>query len=228
MSSFGLTDIVKTVYSFLTVILLIFIYTYITSLENKGCECALTPNVNFIKGFTLFAIVYLLVTGFVPDKFLINNLGVNVVILYKIIDLIFVLIFIYYLYTVFQYTRYLVNEKCKCSADIRREIIMIGSLIEFALVFILFLLLIIIITVSAVLFVIVKIISSASDKIHGVIDDPIGSIKKVPQTIKDEIKELSSIVKKTSSDVKKSLTSKVRGSKSAKSAKSAKSSKSRK
>ena len=64
------------------------------------------------KGFTLFAIVYLLITGFVPDKFLVDSLGANIVILGKIVDLIFVLIFIYYLYTVFQYTRYLVNEKC--------------------------------------------------------------------------------------------------------------------
>jgi hypothetical protein len=212
MSSFGLTDIIKTVYSFFTVIFLLLIYSYIVNLENKGCACAMTSNVNFIKGFTLFAVIYLLVTGFVPDKFLINNLGVNVVILYKIIDLIFVLIFIYYLYTVFQYTRYLVNEKCKCSSDIRREIIMIGSLIEFALIFVLFLLLIIIITVSAVLLIIVKIISNASDSVHSIIDDPIGSIKKVPSTIKKEINELGSIVKKTSKDVKKSLSTKSRRS----------------
>ena len=31
---------------------------------------------------------------------------------------------------VYNYTRYLVNEKCKCSDDIRRNIIMIGSIIE--------------------------------------------------------------------------------------------------
>ncbi len=218
MSSFNMTDIVKTVNSFLVVILLIVIYTYIVNLENKGCACALTSNVNFIKGFTLFAIVYLLITGFVPDKFLIDNLGENIVILGKIIDLVFCLIFIYYLYNVFQYTRYLVNEKCKCSADIRREIIMIGSLIEFALVFVLFLLLIMIITVSSVLFIIAKIITNASDKIHGIIDDPIGSIKKVPQTLKSEMKELGSIVSKTTKNVRKSLSSR-KSSKSTKSRK---------
>jgi hypothetical protein len=221
MSSFGFTDIVKTVYSFLTVIFLLLIYTYIVNLENKGCACALTSNVNFIKGFTLFAIVYLLITGFVPDKFLVNSLGQNIVILGKIIDLIFVLIFIYYLYNVFQYTRYLVNEKCKCSADIRREIIMIGSLIEFALVFVLFLLLIMVVTVSSVLFIIAKIITDASDKVHGIIDDPIGSLKKVPQTLKSEINELGSIVSKTSKNVRKTLSTR-------KSTKSTKSSKSRK
>ena len=217
-----MTDIIKVVYSLLTIILLLFVYTYITSLENKGCACAMTPNVNFIKGFTLFAIIYLLITGFVPDKLLINNLGVNIVILYKIIDLLFVLLFIYYLYTVFQYTRYLVNEKCKCSSDIRREIIMIGSLIEFALVFILFILLIMVFAISAVLLVIAKIIMNASDKVHGVIDDPIGSLKKVPQTIKEEIKELGTTIRKTSNDVKKTFTSKPRGSKGTKTSKSRK------
>jgi predicted PurR-regulated permease PerM len=95
---------------------------------------------------------------------------------------------------------------------------MIGSLIEFALVFVLFLLLIMIITVSSVLFIIAKIITNASDKIHGIIDDPIGSIKKVPQTLKSEMKELGSIVSKTTKNVRKSLSSR----------KSSKSSKSRK
>ena len=37
----------------LLIILLVFIYTYLTSLETKGCLCATTPNTAFIKGFTL-------------------------------------------------------------------------------------------------------------------------------------------------------------------------------
>jgi hypothetical protein len=138
MANFGLSYISKILYSVITIILLIVIYSYITSLEQKGCACALPPNIHFIKGFTIFAIVYLLFTGLVSDQAILDNFGPNIVLINKFVDLIFALVFIYYLYTVFQYTRALVNEKCKCSVDSRREIIMIGTVIEFILIFILF------------------------------------------------------------------------------------------
>ena len=54
MANFGISYIGKILYSVITVILLIVIYSYITSLEEKGCKCALPPNINFIKGFLYF------------------------------------------------------------------------------------------------------------------------------------------------------------------------------
>ena len=203
MNNFGISYILKFIYSILSIILLVFIYTYITNLENKGCVCALTPNVAFIKGFTLFAIIYLVFTGFVSSDLLRQTFGNNIVLLFTFIDLIFVLVFIYYIYLVFQYTRYLVNEKCKCSVDIRREIIMIGSLIEFALVFLLFLVHIIGITIFTVVFTIVKEVSEGSGNVRDVIRDPIGSMSKVPGKVKQEMKNISSYVSKTGKEIGK-------------------------
>jgi len=203
MSDFGISYITKFIYSILTIVLLIFIYTYITNLEEKGCKCALTSQTSFIKGFTLFAIIYLIFTGFVSDKYFYEIFGSNLLILYKYIDLVFIIVFIYYLYVVFQYTRYLVNEKCKCSEDMRREIIMIGSLIEFALIFILFLLSIITIIIFSVLFKVIQGINEGSGTFHDVINNPVESLKKVPKKLTDEIKNVRGYVKKTTREIAK-------------------------
>jgi len=203
MADFGISYVIKLIYSILTIILIAFVYTYITSLEQKGCPCAISPNANFIKGFSLFAIIYLVFTGLIADKLLHDNFGSNIVLLYKFIDLIFVIVFVYYLYVVFQYTRYLVNEKCKCSADMRREIIMIGSFIEFALIFILVLLKIIVFTIFIVIYNIIKNVNDESDNVRGVIRDPIGSLSKVPKSLSKEVSDIKTYLKKTGNEVKR-------------------------
>jgi hypothetical protein len=202
-ADFGLTYITKVFYSVITIILLIVIYTYIVSLENKGCKCALPPNINFIKGFTIFSIIYLLFTGLVSEQVLKDNFGINIVIINKFVDLIFALVFIYYLYEVFIYTRRLVNEKCKCSEDSRREIIMIGTIIEFVLIFILFILGIILTVVFSVIINVVKSVEDGSSDLKGVIRDPIGSMSKIPKKIKDEINSIKSLVNKTTKEISK-------------------------
>jgi heme/copper-type cytochrome/quinol oxidase subunit 2 len=163
----------------------------------------MTPNVAFIKGFTLFAIIYLLVTAFVPESTLRDTFGNNLVILYKYVDLIFILVFIYYLYVVFRYTRYLVDEKCKCSVDMRREIIMIGSIVELLLLVILFILGVVTTAILTVLFSVVKSVEENSDVARGAIRDPIGSLSKVPKALKKEISDISSYVSKTGKELRK-------------------------
>ena len=203
MANFGLSYIAKILYSVITIILLIIIYSYITSLEQKGCKCALPPNINFIKGFTIFSIIYLIFTGMVSDQVISDNFGDNIVLINKVIDLIFALVFIYYLYEVFRYTRALVNEKCKCSVDSRREIIMIGTIIEFILIFILFTFHIIIVFILSTMFNVVKAVEDGSSDLKGVIRDPIGSISKIPGKIKSEIGTIKNYVGKTSRELGK-------------------------
>ncbi len=210
MSINGISYVLQLINSIIIILLLIFVYTYLTSLEAKGCECAQSPNSNFIKNFTIFAIFYLLLTMFVPNSVIAENLGTTVLVFKNVVDFIFVFVFVYYIYIVFQYTRYLVNEKCKCSVDVRREIIMIGFLVEFALIFILFLLHFIIAVISSVFLTVVRELYSKSDEIRGVIRDPVGSLSKVPKTIKKDIGEISSFVSQT----KKELTKIGKGSKS--------------
>jgi hypothetical protein len=201
MANFGLSYVTKVLYSIITIVLLIVIYSYLISLENKGCKCAISSNINFIKGFTIFAIVYLIFTGLVSDQVIFDNFGSSIVIVNKFVDLIFALVFIYYLYEVFKYTRALVREKCKCSEDNRREIIMIGSIIEFVLIFILFVLNIIIVVIFSVVFNVVKSVEDGASDLTGAIRDPIGSISKIPKSISDDIETIRSYVDKTSKQI---------------------------
>jgi len=201
--NFNVSYVVKLLYSLLVVILLVLVYTYITSLEAKGCACAMTPDNAFIKGFTLFAIIYLIFTGFVPEETIKDTAGPTIVFLYKFVDLIFVLVFIYYIYVVFRYTRYLVDEKCKCSVDMRREIIMVGSLIELVLLVILFILGVVTITIFSVLFTVVKTISDSSDSARDAIRDPIGSLSKIPKALQKEVADVKDYLTKTSNEIRK-------------------------
>jgi hypothetical protein len=203
MAEFGLTYISKVLYSTITVILLTVIYSYITSLEAKGCKCALPKNMEFIKGFTIFSIIYLLFTGLVSDQVINDYFGGSVVLINKFVDLIFAMVFIYYLYEVFIYTRALVNEKCKCSVDSRREIIMIGTIIEFLLIFVLFLSQIIITVIFSTVFTVVKSVEDGSSDLKGVIRDPIGSMTKVPSKIMSEMNQISDYVGKTTRELGK-------------------------
>jgi hypothetical protein len=197
MANFGLSYITKVLYSVITIILLIVIYTYLVNLENKGCRCAIPTNINFIKGFTIFAIIYLIFTGIVSDDVIYEYFGGTIVIINKFVDLIFALVFIYYLYEVFKYTRALVREKCKCSEDMRREIIMIGSIIEFILIFILFILNIIIVVILSVVFNVIKGVEDGANDLKGVIRDPVNAFSKIPDSIKKDYNLIKDFSKKT-------------------------------
>jgi len=179
----------------------LWICSYLYNLENKGCACALTKDFSFIKGFTIFAIIYLLFSAMVSDEALYNMAGSNIVLINKYVDLIFILVFIYYLYEVFKYTRYLVTEKCKCSVDSRREIIMIGSVIEFILIFVLFLLHIIIFVIFSTIFNVVKSVNDGVDELHETIKDPISSISKVPSRLASSVREIRDDLGKTIKEV---------------------------
>jgi len=205
MADFGVSYFIKALSSVLTLILLVVIYSYLHNLENKGCACALTKNFSFIKGFTIFAIIYLLFSAMIPDEALNNAFGPNIVLINKFVDLIFVLVFIYYLYEVFKYTRYLVNEKCKCSVDSRREIIMIGSIIEFILIFVLFLLHVIIFVAGSTIFNVVRSVNEGVDDVREIIHDPISAVQKVPSRLASSVREIRNDVGKTINEIGRTI-----------------------
>ena len=200
-SSSGMQFITRLIYSVITLLLLIVIYSYIDSLEKKGCKCALPSNINFVKNYTIFAIIYFLFTAFIPQSFITNNFGASVSIFATFLDLIFNLVFIYYIYEVFKYTRALVNEKCKCSVDYRREIIMIGAIIEFILIFLVFLANIFIVVGLGMLYLTVKSVNDGAEDLSNAIHDPIGSLTKVPERIKTSIEKINTYIEKTSDEI---------------------------
>lgn len=197
----GINYITRLIYSVITLLLLIVIYSYIDSLEKKGCKCALPSNINFVKNYTIFAIFYFLFTAFIPHSFILENFGTSIAIFATFLDLIFNLVFIYYIYEVFRYTRALVNEKCKCSVDSRREIIMIGAIIEFILIFLVFIVNIIIVVGLGMLLLTVKSINDGAEDLSNAIHDPIGSLSTVPDRIKSSIEKINTYIEKTSEEI---------------------------
>jgi len=112
------------------VILLLIIYTYLYKLENIGCECSEHPNKDFIKNFTIIALIYFFITAFVSLKSVAKSMGGIIVQLVAIATFVFFLLFVVYIYYAFDYVKYLTNEKCKCSEDMSRDIIAIGTMIS--------------------------------------------------------------------------------------------------
>lgn len=210
MSKISFGFIAQVILSSLILLLLIATYTYIVSLEQKGCKCAETGDTKFIKGFTLFSIIYILISWYIPPAFILNNLGSGVMAVKSFVDIVFIFVFIYYIYTVFKYTRYLINEKCKCSEDFRREIIMAGSLIEFLLIFILFLVNVILAAIAASIAGALTSIKNNEQTLSDAIKHPVESLGKVPKSLRNSMRTVSNTIKSASKDIKEIASKKIK------------------
>jgi predicted PurR-regulated permease PerM len=92
--------------------------------------------------------------------------------------------------------RYLINEKCKCSEDMRRELILGGSIVELILIVMVFVTAMLIpVTGNCVNSAITSIPNTASE-IKKTVQDPLSSIKKTPSNIKKVVSSFSSNSKK--------------------------------
>ena len=186
------------------VLLLIIIWSYIYKLENIGCECSEHSNKEFIKNFTIIALVYFFITAFIPMKTIAKNMGNAIVQLLAFGTFVFFLTFVVYIYYSFDYIRYLMNEKCKCSEDLRRDIIAIGTMISlFLFLILLFTIIIIPILISTITNLFVK-IQDFESEVEQVIKNPVKSLKNSPGRLFKSTKDIGSFVKRTASKLTKS------------------------
>ena len=184
-------------------ILLIIIYAYINKLETIGCECASHSNKEFIKSYTIISLVFLLLTSFVSIKDIVVNFGETIAILFSVITVIFYVIFVVYIYMAFEYVRYLINEKCKCSEGMSRDIIMIGTMIELILFLVaLFTGIIIPVLVEAMASIFTR-LYTFKDDIRESMYDPISSMKKVGKKVSKSTKDVTNFFKKSVKDLRK-------------------------
>lgn len=179
------------------VILLVIIYAYLHKLENIGCECSEHPNKDFIKNFTIIALVYFFVTAFISLKSIAKSMGGVVVQLLAIATFVFFLLFVVYIYYAFDYVRYLTNEKCKCSEDMSRDVIAVGTMISLflflTLLFTIIIIPILIITLSNLL----DKIEDFESEVEQTIRNPMRTFKSTPDRIAKSAKEIGSFVKKS-------------------------------
>jgi hypothetical protein len=185
------------------VLLLVIIGSYIYKLENVGCACSDHSNKEFIKTFTFIALAYFAITAFVDVKGVAKSLGTGIVQLLAVGTFIFFLTFVVYIYYAFDYVRYLMNEKCKCSEDLRRDIIAIGTMISlFLFMVLLFTIIIIPILISTLTNLFVK-IQVFESEVEEVIKNPVKSIRNSPGRILNTTNDIGSFVKKTASKLVK-------------------------
>tara|TARA_B100000795_G_scaffold219317_1_gene173603 strand:+ start:18263 stop:18892 length:630 start_codon:yes stop_codon:yes gene_type:complete len=179
------------------VILLVIIYAYLHKLENIGCECSEHPNKDFIKNFTILALVYFLVTAFISLKSIAKNMGGVVVQLLAIATFVFFLLFVVYIYYAFDYVRYLTNEKCKCSEDMSRDVIAVGTMISLFLFLTLLFTIIIIPILISTLSNLLDRIEDFESEVEQTIRNPMRTFKSTPDRIARSVKEVGRFVKKS-------------------------------
>jgi hypothetical protein len=183
------------------VILLVIIYTYLNKLENVGCECAEHPNKDFIKNFTIIALLYFFITAFISVKSIARSLGSVVIQLLAIATFVFFLLFVVYIYYAFDYVRYLTNEKCKCSEDMTRDIIAIGTMISlFLFLTLLFTVIIIPILISTLTNLLSR-IEMFEDEVERTIRNPMRTFKSTPDRIAKSVKDVGNFVKKSAKKI---------------------------
>lgn len=174
-------------------ILFLITYLYIEKLEQIGCECAEHPNKNFVKNFSLFGVVYSIVGIIMSFTGSVNK---TLSLILAGIETVFLFVVGFYFYFTIDYIRYLINEKCKCSEDLRRELIMWGSIIELLCIVVVFLVAMVIPVVSNATLTAVESIPETKKGISKALNDPVGSLVDIKVHTTKGIKDVAKSTKK--------------------------------
>ena len=180
--------ILSVLINFLGAFLLIITYTYIDKLEKIGCACSVHKYRQFIKGYCIFAIFFILFTMFMPPHLASKTLGSMFGFVYFIMIVLFcVATIVFFVYTLI-YVRYLMREKCKCSEDIRREIIFAWSIIEIACLSALIILPLMMGVLGGTYFLgvsLIKDIGNDEKDVMGTLLNPVKAASKFPKNLKN-------------------------------------------
>jgi hypothetical protein len=184
-------------------ILLLVILAYIYKLETIGCYCAEHKYRDFIKSYTIISLVFLLFTSFISLKNINEIFGETIFVLMSVVTTVFYFIFVIYIYLTFEYVRYIINEKCKCSEGISRDIIMMGTTIELILFIIAFFTGILIPVFTEAISSILHKMKGFKKDVEEVISHPVSSIKKTPKKLMKSTKKIGDFLKKSVKDLKR-------------------------
>jgi predicted PurR-regulated permease PerM len=195
--SFYSSAIIQAIFA----ILLIIILSYIYKLENMGCECSEHPNKEFIKNFTIVALAYFLITSIISLKSVAESMGFVVVQLLSIATFVFFLMFVVYIYYAFDYVRYLTNEKCKCSEDISRDIISVGTMISLFLFLTMLFTIIIIPILLSTLSDLLNRLEVFEGEIEDTVSNPMRTIQRTPDRILTSVKDVGKFVKSSAKKI---------------------------
>lgn len=189
-------DLVHLVLAFTSlvgIVLLGLTYTYIDKLEKIGCACAEHKYRKFIKTYSIVAFVFLVITMVFPPTTALKAFGPMVGKLYTFAVFVpFILATIVYFALALVYVNYLMKEKCKCSEDVRREILYYWSIVTTIIISALYLLpLLKFIVLGAVTLATgsVKYAVKNMPVVQDALVDPVHSVAKVGKMVKKGIRK---------------------------------------
>jgi hypothetical protein len=183
---------------FLGIFLLLLAYTYIDKLEKIGCACAESKYKKFIKNFALFAVVYLFVTMLIPPNGAVQLFGAAGSFVFKVVNLAFyILSFVFFVISIV-YVRNLMKEKCKCSEDVRREILYVYSIVEVIMLSLNIVFGLMLFLVSGAIGLAVATLDNIEKDgpvIRETVSNPVKSLRSVPRDFKKVAKSLKKTLK---------------------------------
>ncbi len=193
-----LAYIANVIGGFIGIFLLFITYMYIDKLEKTGCACAEHPFRKYIKGYCVFAIVFLALTMFVPKNQLESIFGPVGAMVFFAAELVYVVLTIIFFVLAFLYVRYLMKEKCKCSEDVRRDVLYVWSILEmFLMAAFVVIPLTVAISLSSYKFIKGETsrIVSFKNAVRNNAVNPLGALRKVPKAVKDNLKKAKRFAK---------------------------------
>lgn len=189
-----IAHIITGIISLLGIFLLAMTYTYIDKLEKTGCACSEHPYRKFIKGYSIFAIIFLVVTMVFPPATAAKVLGTTVGKVYGLLTIPYYIATIVFFVMALMYVRYLMREKCKCSEDVRREILYIWSILEIIIISAMFMIGILGALVTGSVALASSTLSNANKAAPAIREaavNPLGSAMKVGDSVKKSLKKLA-------------------------------------
>lgn len=159
-------------------------YTYIDKLEKMGCACSAHKYRDFIKTWSLIALFYVLVMMFAPVK-MVTQMSAQMGMLYTAFSALFFIVHVVYVVLTLVYINYLITEKCKCSEDVRRELLYVWFILRALVIFSLVLLTILV----PLAMTSVGTINAEGKDIMSATVNPVNSAKKIPRTFKKSFRK---------------------------------------
>lgn len=187
MASLDIAYIVSVIGGLIGIVLLGTTWFYLDKLENTGCACAEHPYRNFLKNYAVFAIAYVAITMFFPPAVTIPKLGLIGGAIYAGVNVLFSVATLVFFVLAIIYARYLMKEKCKCSEDVRREVLYYWSILEVVILGSMLLLTLITPVITNAFALVASTtdhVGKAAANIRDAVVNPIGSATKVPQHLK--------------------------------------------
>jgi predicted PurR-regulated permease PerM len=139
----------------------------------------------------------LAIITFIPMSSIIRTFGELVAGLFALVKFIFYIVCIVYFFMTLEYTRYLVNEKCKCSDDYRRELIMAGSIVEISILLLTFMVIIILPIILNSVSIVVNNMDGIEKEVATTVRNPYKTIKTIPSKLSKVTKMVSNIGKQS-------------------------------